>query len=862
MGEIIDALESDGGYEVTMGVEPCLLSYDSEDKLGGIMNCKATITLLSQEDGIFQHLYSSKGRDIRLNVFRHRIGEREQPWLPPITFIEHVWTGTLDPESYEEPYIRENNYIVRLSFSDFSPLKRVKHTFEGLVSIKDIVKSCVNQITVPSLSEAQCWRPDYLFQAKEELNGDSIIEALGGSKSLMVDSKLFGRGEDAMSLYDILSGTLRSFSLSLVQREGSFVVANVYQLSDLSGALRRAELKARGVDGMLLTDIVYRGARLELKQNMDFLQHTVKHPKLEKSSLFVEFPTADNESILSHRLYFKQLDVGNPYIHHCRLEPVSKGEEQNFVALYLDFRQTQGVYQEERIYPSNNGFVYVPTSSDNGEFVKAVIPDSSTENPHLSNMRTLELSREGGAYRGIKEEDNKEGFHYGTYYGQGSLWHLFAKHSISYPFEQKLSTVGQVDWYCSPCYANPKNLATGKTIGFCTDDRSLLDPLGFMETEVPKELSRLLGYGSATARVLDSGRVNILPNSLIAVNLKLFVALGHNFVEELQVETHSIIDGVSAGSRFSPSYLLYPEQKALKETRAKNWKCRQATVSFDIYAYPRDKTKKVLHLSETIEGQAGLTTEQKRKLWRVYAGYKWQDKDGEWNTPSLPYGFKQFSYNQWMEVEPVFLRYPYSATKEALDNAEGSVKSPFENVGLVLPAPPDGYDEVRVVVNNKVELMLEDPTMKRLLTKGIVAPNAVLLKDLSVSIVSEDSFNAEDVDYEENFHDETEELYEETALLSTDKRLSPVSPTLLRDHTGKAIHELKTYGHAGRSLEQIRTEQIRRAYAKRSHLIEGTFEYVKGASFMALDYIGLRYERLSEEVDLKLNKSRMSLFEL
>ncbi len=844
--KVVEALEGNG-YEVKMGVPPCVLSYDSEDKLGGIMNCKASITLLSKEDGVFQHLYSSKGRDIRLTIMRvEQVWRSSHSWAGFVEEKRLVWVGTLDPESYEEPYIREKNYLVNLNFSDFSPLKRVKHQFEGLMPLDKILKACTNEITRPSLRKAQSHRPD-LYTIMLDLS------------QYTVDTVLFGRDDDSLSLYEILNGILRAFNLTLVQREGYFLIANPMELLK-NEWLYHKELVVRGADGMLLTDRVYKSVNLEMKQNLGLLTYKAKQEEVESGAGvgLVEFPKAHNDTIPSHRLYFKAVEPNNPYMLHCTLENYEDGKKENFSALYIDFRQTQGILQTQQIYPADNGFEVVRLKDGYDEYLRPVVPDTKEGATYISypNM-------EKGLAKFEPAIEKKEGLFYAVYYGKNNLDYLFSNKYLDYPFSQTLKLIGSTVWKPNPYYANPLNLLTGGRIGFCTGVDDFLEgitSLASFDRVIRENIARMMKYPRTS--ILSLEHIKVPKGSYFSINLKLFVALGHNFVEEMPSSTRNIVTGSTASPsrEFAPAYAPYPTNEVNKKVRDEYMKCRQALLSMDVYAYSSAGDKHSLRLAVDSGGE-----KVREEVTIIYKGYTWVENNSKnaWIHSELPFGVKSFKYNSWQSPEARNVEYTFNVSKGVLDKAEESFKSPFGDVGLILPPLPDGYDEVSVSIHDSIKLRLENANMRILLDKGFVAPNAVLVKDLELKVLGTSSVNIEDLSFEASFNDDAEEVYSEELLLSTDRRLSPISPTLLRDKQGQPVYSLEQeIAEAGHSLEELRREHIRQAYAKRSRIIEGTFEYVKYPRFLALQYVGLRYERLREEVDLRMNSSRMTLFEL
>ena len=106
------------------GDEPVIISWDKKDKEDVICGSSATVKVISERDGQYQHLYTIAPGDIRMDIY----------WNGEI-----YWTGCLDPEFYEEPYTLKENYVVTLTFSDFGILDRMKFDLTGTPCLMDYV---------------------------------------------------------------------------------------------------------------------------------------------------------------------------------------------------------------------------------------------------------------------------------------------------------------------------------------------------------------------------------------------------------------------------------------------------------------------------------------------------------------------------------------------------------------------------------------------------------------------------------------------------------------------------------------------------------------------------------------------------
>ena len=104
--------------------EPLTIEYAETSKEDVICGATATLSIISPGDRTYEDLYTVTAGDIVMNVYCNNA---------------LYWSGTLDPEFYEEPYADFDHYVVSLTFSDFGILDRFKYDLSGLLSIKTIL---------------------------------------------------------------------------------------------------------------------------------------------------------------------------------------------------------------------------------------------------------------------------------------------------------------------------------------------------------------------------------------------------------------------------------------------------------------------------------------------------------------------------------------------------------------------------------------------------------------------------------------------------------------------------------------------------------------------------------------------------
>ena len=105
--------------ELTFPYEtPVSIEWAEVDKLEPVMSSAATLMVVSETDRQFVNLYTTQAGSTRLDIYRNN---------------KLYWSGMLDPEIYEEPFSRERDYEVSLTFSA-SPSNRRGRTIASASS--------------------------------------------------------------------------------------------------------------------------------------------------------------------------------------------------------------------------------------------------------------------------------------------------------------------------------------------------------------------------------------------------------------------------------------------------------------------------------------------------------------------------------------------------------------------------------------------------------------------------------------------------------------------------------------------------------------------------------------------------------
>ena len=136
---------------------PLSIEWAHTDKEEVICGSTASLTIVSPGDRTYEDLYTIQPGRVRLDTYRNG---------------NLYWSGTLDPEFYEEPYCEAKEYDVQLTFSDFGILDRYKYRLGGVQTLFDLVKHCADMSGI-------CYgdiRQDYISTSLDGQNAMSLSD--------------------------------------------------------------------------------------------------------------------------------------------------------------------------------------------------------------------------------------------------------------------------------------------------------------------------------------------------------------------------------------------------------------------------------------------------------------------------------------------------------------------------------------------------------------------------------------------------------------------------------------------------------------------------------------------------------------
>lgn len=216
------------------GEEPLVIEWDEKSKEEVICGSSATLKLISPEDGTYLELYSVAVGEYRLEVLKNGV---------------LYWSGTLDPEFYEEPYSWEKDYEVTLTFSDFGILDRQKYVLSGMKTLREILDYSLGRSGI-------CFSRVDETMISTSLSGGSGMSL---SELTVRSDNFYDEDGEPCSLKEVLEGVFQPLALRMIQRGG---VVWVYDLNGLyvRGSLKKVEWMSD--DQVLGVDSVYNDAKV------------------------------------------------------------------------------------------------------------------------------------------------------------------------------------------------------------------------------------------------------------------------------------------------------------------------------------------------------------------------------------------------------------------------------------------------------------------------------------------------------------------------------------------------------------------------------------------------------------------------
>ena len=225
-----------GKLDFPTGEAPLEISWGETDKIDPVHGSSATLKVISDKDRQFVDLYTVEVGSVRLDVYRSG---------------SLYWSGTLDPELYEEPYSSKDGYNVALTFSDFAPLDRLDWAGSGLVTVKEVILACVTRSGIKTgiLDTSLVSTSLYSYSNAPKLTLEEVY---------VLQENFFDEDGEPMTAMEVLEAVLKPFALRLVQKAGKIWV---YDLNGIYGQ-KAVNVQWDAADSVLSADKIYNNVKV------------------------------------------------------------------------------------------------------------------------------------------------------------------------------------------------------------------------------------------------------------------------------------------------------------------------------------------------------------------------------------------------------------------------------------------------------------------------------------------------------------------------------------------------------------------------------------------------------------------------
>jgi hypothetical protein len=206
---------------------------ETETKLSPVVPSAATLQVISDTDRRFLDLYQVAPGMVRLDVYKDN---------------DLYWSGTLDPEFYEEPYAYKDNYIVAFTFSDFAILNRFKFAKmqDGDMSLSSLIEQAVKKTAILVAADLET----LISTTLPEGQGDHIFDCV------FMEDNFKDEDSEPMMWMEMLQTVLQPFALRIQQKNGRI---HIYDLNELYATQSR-EIYWTATDAVLGIDKTFNNA--------------------------------------------------------------------------------------------------------------------------------------------------------------------------------------------------------------------------------------------------------------------------------------------------------------------------------------------------------------------------------------------------------------------------------------------------------------------------------------------------------------------------------------------------------------------------------------------------------------------------
>ena len=361
--------------------EALVINWKHTDKEEVICGSEATLKIESPGDRTYEDLYTIEVGKIRMDVYREN---------------SLYWSGTLDPEFYEEPYEKARYYVVTLTFSDFGILDRLKYNLSGMQTLEAILLDAIDRSKVCASLLANSYCTTYFAGT----NTKATLSALS-----MRSENFYDEDAEPSTLKEVVTGILQPLAMKMIQRNGHiyiFDLNGLYTLAQSRAITWDGDSQTMGVDKVANNVKVnfspYSSAELlsgELEYGGEYSVEQVNLVADPGASYYSYYPDYSEEhrqggnwdyNLINFTIFLSTQGKGlrylNPMCRYCHILPLVGGPSET-TAIAYDFRsgghgsldtgwpkhilQNGGVTKEQATQIMQTHRVFLPMLSSEGQ---------------------------------------------------------------------------------------------------------------------------------------------------------------------------------------------------------------------------------------------------------------------------------------------------------------------------------------------------------------------------------------------------------------------------------------------------------------------------------------------------------------
>lgn len=218
--------------------DPLIIERGEVSKEKPLAASTATLRVISPGDRTYTDLYTERPGTIGVDVFRNDVLH---------------WSGSLDPEFYEEPYESRKDYIVSLTFSDFGSWGRMAFGMEGVPSLMAYLRKALDAVGLGHLPI------DISVIDTMQAVGNAGGEPLDLERLAVQAANFYDEDDEPSTWREVIEAVLQPLGLRIVQIGGKIWI---YDLAGLFKKKDRTKVRWESDAQTLGVDRVYNDAKI------------------------------------------------------------------------------------------------------------------------------------------------------------------------------------------------------------------------------------------------------------------------------------------------------------------------------------------------------------------------------------------------------------------------------------------------------------------------------------------------------------------------------------------------------------------------------------------------------------------------